>query len=83
MISAFQCFGDERSDHHRGGARKALRTRRCKSNKVMSFAEQFEDLRIWQEAREQVSAIYRSMMRGSAGHSDFGFGTSCSAQRYQ
>jgi hypothetical protein len=39
----------------------------------MSFAERFEDLRIWQEAREQVSAIYRSMMRGSAGHSDFGF----------
>ena len=24
----------------------------------MSFAERFEDLRIWQEAREQVFAIY-------------------------
>ena len=39
----------------------------------MSFAERFEDLRIWQEARVQVSAVYRSMTRGSAGHSDLGF----------
>ncbi len=39
----------------------------------MNFAERFEDLRIWQEARAQVSAVYRSMMRGSTGHSDFGF----------
>ncbi len=41
----------------------------------MSFAERFEDLRIWQEARLQVSAIYRSMMHGTAGHSDLGFRT--------
>ena len=39
----------------------------------MNFAERFEDLRIWQEARDQVQAIYRSFERGSAGHTDFGF----------
>src|SRR6476659_10725131 len=39
----------------------------------MNFAERFEDLRIWQEARDQVQAIYRSFQRGSAGHTDFGF----------
>jgi len=39
----------------------------------MNFAERFEDLHIWQDARTQVSVVYRSMIRGSAGHSDFGF----------
>lgn len=39
----------------------------------MNFAERFEDLRIWQEARVQVSAVYRTMTHGSAGHSDTGF----------
>jgi four helix bundle protein len=39
----------------------------------MSFAERFEDLRIWQEAREQVSAIYRSLKRGTGGYADRGF----------
>src|SRR6266516_3986456 len=39
----------------------------------MNFAERFEDLRIWQEARDQVRAIYRAFERGSAGHTDFGF----------
>src|SRR5256886_2230883 len=41
----------------------------------MNFAERFEDLRIWQEARGQVRAIYRAFQRGSAGHTDFGFRT--------
>ena len=36
----------------------------------MSFAERFEDLRIWQEAREQVFAIYRSLKRGTGGYAD-------------
>ena len=39
----------------------------------MNFAERFEDLRIWQEARDQVRAIYRAFQRGSVGHTDFGF----------
>ena len=39
----------------------------------MNFAERFEDLRIWQEARVQGSAVYRAITRGSAGHSDTGF----------
>src|SRR5438067_12791414 len=39
----------------------------------MNFAERFEDLRIWQEARGQVRAIYRAFQRGSAGHTNFGF----------
>src|SRR6476646_8243588 len=39
----------------------------------MSFAERFEDLRIWQEARVQVSAVYRAITHGSPGHSDIGF----------
>jgi four helix bundle protein len=38
----------------------------------MSFAERFEDLRIWQEARAEVSAIYHSLKQGTAGHSDLG-----------
>jgi len=39
----------------------------------MSLAERFEDLRIWQEARKQVTAIYKLFARGSAGHNDFAF----------
>lgn len=39
----------------------------------MSFAERFEDLRIWQEAREQVAAMYRLFDRGSVASSDFAF----------
>ena len=39
----------------------------------MNFAERFEDLRIWQEARGQVRAIYRAFQREGAGHTDFGF----------
>ncbi|MBA2623859.1 MAG: four helix bundle protein [Chthoniobacterales bacterium] len=41
----------------------------------MSFAERFEDLRIWQDARTQVSAIYRSLVHGTAGYNDLGFRT--------
>ena len=41
----------------------------------MSFAERFEDLRIWQEAREQVKHIYHALKKGTAGHSDLGFRT--------
>lgn len=41
----------------------------------MSFAERFEDLRIWQEARAQVSAVYRSLKPGTIGHNDLGFRT--------
>jgi len=39
----------------------------------MSFAERFEDLRIWQDAREQVSTVYHSLKRGTAGYVDRGF----------
>ncbi len=39
----------------------------------MSFAERFEDLRIWQEARVQVKAIYQALRKGSVGHDDHGF----------
>jgi four helix bundle protein len=39
----------------------------------MSFAERFEELRIWQDAREQVSAVYRCIARESVGFSDFAF----------
>ena len=39
----------------------------------MSFAERFEDLRIWQEARAQVRAIYAAMRSGSAAQKDFSF----------
>ena len=43
---------------------------------LMSFAERFEDLRIWQDARTQVSAIYRSLVHGgTAGYNDLGFRT--------
>ena len=41
----------------------------------MNFAERFEDLRIWQEARTQVSEVYRSLDHGSQGHNDLGFRT--------
>ena len=41
----------------------------------MSFAERFEDLRIWQEAREQVKFVYNALKKGTAGHSDLGFRT--------
>src|ERR1700730_2748546 len=41
----------------------------------MSFAERFEELRIWQEARQQVSAVYCALKHGTAGHSDLGFRT--------
>ena len=39
----------------------------------MSFAERFEDLRIWQQAREQVTSVYRCFRSDSAGHRDFSF----------
>lgn len=39
----------------------------------MSFAERFEDLRIWQEAREQVLAVYRALSGSVAGRNDFAF----------
>src|SRR5882762_749801 len=39
----------------------------------MSFAERFEDLHIWQQARDQVIAIYQCMIRGIAGFTDFAF----------
>ncbi len=39
----------------------------------MSFAERFEDLRIWQDARVQVLAIYNSIKRGTGGFTDRGF----------
>ena len=39
----------------------------------MSKVEQFEDLRIWQDARELVKLIYRSMAVDSAGSKDWGF----------
>jgi len=39
----------------------------------MSFAERFEELRIWQEARAQVLAIYRCIERQSSGYNDFAF----------
>jgi len=41
----------------------------------MSFAERFEDLRIWQDARRQIKAIYQALAKGTAGHSDLGFRT--------
>jgi four helix bundle protein len=41
----------------------------------VSFAERFEDLRIWQEARIQVSAVYRSWKHGTMGYNDLGFRT--------
>jgi len=49
----------------------------------MNFAERFEDLRIWQEARGQVRAIYRAFQRGSAATPTSGFGISFSEQQYR
>ncbi|HSH40019.1 MAG TPA: four helix bundle protein [Chthoniobacterales bacterium] len=39
----------------------------------MSLAERLEDLRIWQQAREQVSSIYRCFRQQSPGYHDFSF----------
>ena len=39
----------------------------------MSFAKRFEDLRIWQEAREQVKRVYSCFPKGSIGYRDFAF----------
>ena len=39
----------------------------------MSLAERFEDLRIWQQAREQVSCVYRCFRRDSPAQRDFSF----------
>ena len=39
----------------------------------MSFAERFEELRIWQEARAQVLTIYQCIERQSSGYNDFAF----------
>lgn len=39
----------------------------------MSFAERFEDLRIWQEAREQVKSCYRCFGVGTPGARDYSF----------
>ena len=41
--------------------------------KSYEFAERFEDLRIWQESREQISDIYKCIGRGSDGYTDFAF----------
>ena len=40
-----------------------------KEDKINSF----EDLRIWQEARELVKDIYSDFQEGSAGQADFVF----------
>lgn len=37
------------------------------------FAEQFEDLRVWQEARAQAGRVYASFGSGTSGERDFGF----------
>jgi four helix bundle protein len=39
----------------------------------MSFAERFEDLRIWQEARGQVNSAYRCLLRDGVRCRDFSF----------
>ncbi len=39
----------------------------------MSFAEGFEDLRIWQDAREQVKSCYRCFGAGTSGAKDYSF----------
>lgn len=38
-----------------------------------NFAQHFEDLRIWQEARVQALAVYRSFGAGTPAERDFGF----------
>ncbi|MDF2377815.1 MAG: four helix bundle protein [Verrucomicrobiales bacterium] len=40
---------------------------------MSDFAEQFEDLRIWQEARVQAGDVYRDFGSDSPGARDFGF----------
>jgi len=37
------------------------------------LAKQFEDLRIWQQAREQAAKLYRIFGAGSVSERDFGF----------
>lgn len=39
----------------------------------MSFAERFEDLRIWQDARDQVKSCYRCLGVGTSGSKDYSF----------
>ena len=39
----------------------------------MSKVSQFEDLRIWQDARDLVKLIYQSISNESAGSKDWGF----------
>ena len=39
----------------------------------MTKVEQFEDLRIWQEARELVKLIYQSISADQVGSKDWGF----------
>ena len=41
----------------------------------MAFAERFEDLRIWQEARAQVRSVYQALKKGTPGYDDLGFRT--------
>lgn len=38
-----------------------------------SFAQQFEDLRIWQESRTQAVAMYRAFGSGTPAERDWGF----------
>lgn len=40
---------------------------------MSDFAKQFEDLRIWQEARVQAGNVYRDFGVGSPAERDFGF----------
>lgn len=40
---------------------------------MSDFAKQFEDLRIWQQARHQASELYRLFGAGSVSERDFGF----------
>jgi four helix bundle protein len=39
----------------------------------MTLVQKFEDLRIWQEARELVKLIYLDFGKGTPGHHDYGF----------
>lgn len=40
---------------------------------MSDFAEQFEDLRIWQQARRQAGEVYRDIGGESSAARDFGF----------
>jgi len=40
---------------------------------MSDFAETFEDLRIWQKAREQARNVYRDFGDGTPAQRDFGF----------